>query len=423
MRWCASVAAASLLMGGVAAAPATAAPLPTTAAVQAPAATTTSSKLTIGTIASPLVAVGGSAKVTPSIKLSGQTELSSATFTIKKGGKTVASKAKSASLKAGTYAVTTTATYRTYTVKDGKKTYSATKKSTKSQTLKVRTAVAIKKIASKTAPYGKKATIKPNVTVSKGAKLVSKSVTVKQGSKTLVTNKSAAALKAGKYSVTTTVKYKVPVTKTSTEKSTSKSTVAGPNRAIKMNCTVDRVGKAERAVFESEEDGSLIKADFVPVYLNCTGGFDGTYATEFLSFPQTALNDESGLTGFALWEDNWEDETPLQAKVGAKASPVLYPSKSLVKTVTTSKQVTKTTWSKTYTTSAKQSLTIKAGAKPSRVAGTGSFNCPKGYPVKGNADSGIYHVPGGAYYSRTKPEECFTTAAAAKNAGYRASKR
>ncbi|RZU60972.1 hypothetical protein [Zhihengliuella halotolerans] len=295
MRWCASVAAASLLMGGAVVAPATAAPQPTTVAVQAPAATTTSSKLTIGTIASPVVAVGGSAKVKPSIKLSGRTELSSAKFTVKKGGKTVASKAKSASLKAGTYAVTTTATYRTYSVKDGKKTYSATKKSTKSQTLKVRTAVAIKKIASKTAPYGKKATIKPNVTVSKGAKLVSKTVTVKKGSKTLVTNKTSAALKAGKYSVTTTVKYKVPAGKSS--------------------------------------------------------------------------------------------------------------------------------WSKTYTTSAKQSLTIKAGAKPSRVAGTGSFNCPKGYPVKGNANSGIYHVPSGAYYSRTKPEECFTTAAAAKKAGYRASKR
>lgn len=62
--------------------------------------------------------------------------------------------------------------------------------------------------------------------------------------------------------------------------------------------------------------------------------------------------------------------------------------------------------------------------KPTSVKITSStFNCPKGYPVKGNADSGIYHVPSGAFYTRTKPEECFATTAAAKSAGYRASKR
>lgn len=50
------------------------------------------------------------------------------------------------------------------------------------------------------------------------------------------------------------------------------------------------------------------------------------------------------------------------------------------------------------------------------------YNCPKGYPVKGNADSGIYHLPKNRFYSRTKPEECFKTAADAKRAGYRAAK-
>lgn len=66
-----------------------------------------------------------------------------------------------------------------------------------------------------------------------------------------------------------------------------------------------------------------------------------------------------------------------------------------------------------------------APSKPSSVAGSG-YNCPSGYPVKGNQNSKgewIYHVPGGAFYERTAPEECFVNAAAAKAAGYRASQR
>ncbi|WP_029136709.1 sunset domain-containing protein [Nakamurella lactea] len=50
-------------------------------------------------------------------------------------------------------------------------------------------------------------------------------------------------------------------------------------------------------------------------------------------------------------------------------------------------------------------------------------SCPAEAPIKGNADSMIYHVPGGEFYDRTNPEECFATEADAVAAGYRASKR
>jgi len=53
------------------------------------------------------------------------------------------------------------------------------------------------------------------------------------------------------------------------------------------------------------------------------------------------------------------------------------------------------------------------------------YNCPEGYPIKGNHSSSgelIYHVPGGAFYERTKPEECFASEHDARAAGYRASK-
>lgn len=61
--------------------------------------------------------------------------------------------------------------------------------------------------------------------------------------------------------------------------------------------------------------------------------------------------------------------------------------------------------------------------RPARTKPVSAWNCPSWAPIKGNASSRIYHVPGGAYYSRTKPEECFSNAAAARSAGYRASKR
>lgn len=48
--------------------------------------------------------------------------------------------------------------------------------------------------------------------------------------------------------------------------------------------------------------------------------------------------------------------------------------------------------------------------------------CPPGYPVKANERSGIYHVPGGRFYERTRPDRCYAEAAAAEADGYRRAK-
>lgn len=53
-------------------------------------------------------------------------------------------------------------------------------------------------------------------------------------------------------------------------------------------------------------------------------------------------------------------------------------------------------------------------------------SCPASHPIKGNLSrSGekIYHLPTGAYYTRTHPEVCFRTPSEAQKAGFRASKR
>jgi hypothetical protein len=49
--------------------------------------------------------------------------------------------------------------------------------------------------------------------------------------------------------------------------------------------------------------------------------------------------------------------------------------------------------------------------------------CPASYPVKVKTGSGIFHVPGGASYERTRPDRCYCDAAAAVADGYRAARR
>lgn len=49
--------------------------------------------------------------------------------------------------------------------------------------------------------------------------------------------------------------------------------------------------------------------------------------------------------------------------------------------------------------------------------------CPASHPIKGNAQSNIFHVPGGASYDRTVPERCYASPEAAEADGMRAAKR
>ena len=43
---------------------------------------------------------------------------------------------------------------------------------------------------------------------------------------------------------------------------------------------------------------------------------------------------------------------------------------------------------------------------------------PEGFPIKGNADSMLYHVPGSRFYNQTKAEVWFATEADAEAAGF-----
>lgn len=71
---------------------------------------------------------------------------------------------------------------------------------------------------------------------------------------------------------------------------------------------------------------------------------------------------------------------------------------------------------------AAQSESIPAVAGESTAASAG--NCEG--KIKGNIGSKgekIYHMPGGSFYNRTNPEQCFDTEEAAQAAGFRKSSR
>lgn len=55
------------------------------------------------------------------------------------------------------------------------------------------------------------------------------------------------------------------------------------------------------------------------------------------------------------------------------------------------------------------------------------WTCPTSHPIKGNLTTRtgecIYHVRGGAFYGKTKPELCFGSEEEARQAGCRRSKR
>ena len=73
-------------------------------------------------------------------------------------------------------------------------------------------------------------------------------------------------------------------------------------------------------------------------------------------------------------------------------------------------------------TTAKPS-TKDAPSEPAATADTPDWiepvnsTCPLTHPVKGNANSRIFHVPGGRFYDSTVPERCYRDASAAEADG------
>lgn len=82
----------------------------------------------------------------------------------------------------------------------------------------------------------------------------------------------------------------------------------------------------------------------------------------------------------------------------------------------------------TTTTSAANADAAPPAAAPASASATfvdpgADGACPLTHPVKAKLASGIYHVPGGGNYERTKPDRCYSSAEAAEADGLRPAKR
>lgn len=66
---------------------------------------------------------------------------------------------------------------------------------------------------------------------------------------------------------------------------------------------------------------------------------------------------------------------------------------------------------------------IQSRFGPNAVAADEGGDCPPNHPVKGNANSMIFHLPGQSSYGATMAEVCFSDSVAAEAAGFRPRKR
>ncbi len=269
--------------------------------------------------------------------------------------------------------------------------------------------VSIATIKNRTAKYRKTVSVEvPKVTRKGNVELGTTSFTIKRGKKTVAKNKTSAKLKAGRYRVTTSARYRTwaMVTRTRSEQETY---VAVPAYAsVAARCTV------QAATPPTEEFSSY------QLELGCTSGdYEGSRTVA-----GTADGDEA--SGWIIAPLFTFDEAPVATEpaplVGLVVDVSIYFSQDIVqtRTVTTSYRVKE--FSNTRVAKRTQNLKIKQGAKPGRTDPVSTWNCPKWAPIKGNAQSMIYHLPSQRFYDRTKPEDCFSTQKAAKKAGYRKSK-
>ena len=198
--------------------------------------------------------------------------------------------------------------------------------------------VTINKITTKRASAGKKAVVKPVVRSSGNVKVSSKTLTVRQGSKTLARNVGQARLKAGKYSVTTTVKYKTWSTKSVRKKVETEKLFA-------VDCKVtdvDTVSVGDLGLDLSELDGLGIDPavlDFDAVSIACTGDFAGVYETAAAHYPHTDFYKQVGPGRPVHLADRYPKEPSLTPRVGAKFSTKMYPVGHIRQTAVTDQDV------------------------------------------------------------------------------------
>jgi hypothetical protein len=135
--------------------------------------------------------------------------------------------------------------------------------------------------------------------------------------------------------------------------------------------------------------------------------------------PGTATPERLASTGpdMAAWVDDLVSDTDGS---GASAEAA---TASVDTGQPTQDDTTALTESEDIPTPAEETTAISATQGKDWIKVNGEKSCPPEFPIKGNATSRIYHLPGGPTYEATIPEFCFANEEAAVGLGYRPRKR
>jgi hypothetical protein len=218
----------------------------------------------------------------------------------------------------------------------------------------------------------------------------------------------------GKWTADTTLKYQWYRNGSGIKGATAKSytaTASDRGTALTVRVTGSKTGYATKAV-TSAKTGAVVTGTLTSAVPKISGTAKAG--------SRLSVSRGNWTSGTKLTQRWYRNGTAISGATGTS-----YTLKSADSGTTISVKVTGSRSGYTTVTKASAGVRVLAAAKPkpasNRAAPRGK-SCPSTHPIKGNADSGIYHVPTGAYYGRTVPEACFTSESAAKAAGYRKSK-
>lgn len=227
------------------------------------------------------------------------------------------------------------------------------------------TKVTINKIkTAKMAPKTKLATVKPSVKSTGQAKVTSSKLTVKQGKKTVAKNVSAAKLRAGRYSVTTTAKYKTWRMVETSKTVTTKKLAAKKGNGVSVTCRFkDSVPGVGPLGYFTGNPADRVSVDVLLVTTACTGGFDGSFVVQGISVPATAENIALDADGYYDWDPAFVPDGDAFAYVPEHAGEVVklkvLAPRDLHKSTKSIQTSMSRVWSKEKTKTATQALTVK----------------------------------------------------------------
>ncbi|GIW04842.1 MAG: hypothetical protein KatS3mg059_1462 [Thermomicrobiales bacterium] len=149
-------------------------------------------------------------------------------------------------------------------------------------------------------------------------------------------------------------------------------------------------------------------------------------ATTLAAIEQAMPSEPAPPPSVADWIRNLEGEAPDEPNEDvafrAETSPEILPNPSQSAT-TASRAATSRPASEGRVSNPAEPATTPPAEGNGWIHAPADGGCPERYPIKGNASSRIYHLPGEPSYEATNPEICFASEEAAAALGYRPRRR